>query len=264
MKEFKGKLALVTGASSGLGKDFAKQLAAYGADLVITARRESSLNELAEELRTKHGVTVDVVALDLSKPEGPKELYEAVKNLDLGKPVEVLINNAGFGAHGDYLDTEWEKLGGMLQLNMVTLAELTHLYGREMKARNSGYIMNLASIGSFQPAPSYATYAATKAFVLNLTEAINFELRGSNVKVSALCPGITRTEFFDVAGQEEETLFQKVFMMESPEVVKMGLKALVKNKASFIPGYHNQGVNLISRVTPRKIQNYTGYFLMNN
>ncbi len=264
MKQFANKLALVTGASSGLGVDFAKQLAASGADLVLSARREQSMQELAASLKEKYGVQVYVIAMDLSAPNAAQELYDAVNALKLDKPVEILINNAGFGLDGHYVDMEWSALEQLMQLNMITLSQLAHLYGKEMKQRKSGYIMNLGSIGSFQAAPRYATYAATKAYTLHLSEALNFELKDYNVHVTALCPGITQTEFFERAGQEKESLYQKIFKMKSSDVVRLGLKALIKNKPYLITGYHNQGVNLAGRVAPRKVSTYMGHLLIKN
>src|SRR5262249_11021379 len=161
--------ALVTGASSGLGVAFARLLAARGADLVITARREDNLRKLAAELGERHGVEVHVVPLDLSEPgaagEAPPETEGG------GGESEILVNNAGGGLHRYFVDTEWAPIARQIQINLVALTELTHLFARAMLARGGGHILNVASIGAYMPTPSFATYAATKAFVRDFTEA---------------------------------------------------------------------------------------------
>ncbi|MHB8875251.1 MAG: SDR family NAD(P)-dependent oxidoreductase, partial [Myxococcaceae bacterium] len=154
----KGRTALVTGASSGIGEHLARQLAARGANLVITARRADRLEKLAAELRAAHPVTVEVIALDLSEPSAPSRLFEATEGA--GRPIDVLANNAGFGTQADFLAIPWEKSRGELSVNVVALTELTFRYAQAMKARGVGWVLNVASIGAYLPIPTFATYAA--------------------------------------------------------------------------------------------------------
>src|SRR5512146_2868283 len=167
--------ALVTGASSGLGADFARQLAARGANLILVARREEQLRAVAAEIEAAHHVATKVVPLDLAAPGAPDTLYQQLH--DQGAQVDILVNNAGFGLYGDFTALPWEKEREMLVLDMIALTHLTRLFLADMLERNSGYILQVASIGAYQPSPSYAAYSAAKAYVLSLGEALNYELR---------------------------------------------------------------------------------------
>lgn len=237
MESIKGKRALVTGASSGLGADFARQLAAMKANLVLVARRRDRLVELAEELRAAHGVDVEVIAMDLGEAEAPQELYDLLAARRL--PVDLLVNNAGFGVYGNFVDLPWEREQAMLQLDILSLVQLTKLFARDMVARGWGRILQVASIGAYQPCPTYASYGAAKAFVLNFGEAIHHELKGTGVTCTVLSPGYTETEFLAVTGQQKTT-YQKVFGMQSPAVVEAGISAMLKAKPSIVPGFGNQ------------------------
>lgn len=248
MENIKGKRALVTGASSGLGVDFARQLAALGADVVLVARRRERLEELASELREKYDVDVVVVAMDLDDEDAPQDLYDLLYKR--GLPVDILVNNAGFGCYGNFVDIDWEKEKSMLQVDILSLVHLTKLFARDMVQRGWGRILQVASIGAYQPCPTYASYGAAKAFVLNFGEAINHELRGTGVSCSVLSPGYTETEFLNVTGQNK-TRYQQMFVMQSPEVVQQGLEAMFKGKPSVVPGLANKiavfSLRLVSR-----------------
>ena len=207
-----GKTALVTGASSGIGRAAALELAAMGARLIITARRKDRLEELAEEIRTRHEVEIQVIAADLSDPLAASSLFDQTEGQDT--PIEVLINNEGFGTLGEFLDIPWKLSQEQMQLNIRSLTELCWRFGNAMRERGHGYILNVSSIGAYQPVPKFATYAAGKAYVRNFSEALSFELAGDGVRVCCLCPGGTATEFAEVAGQEVPG-WQKGFFMSA-------------------------------------------------
>lgn len=224
--------AMVTGASSGLGALFARELAADGAHLVLVARREERLTALAEELRAAHGVEVRVVAADLTETGAVDRVLAAAPEL------HVLVNNAGFGVHGDLVDTDWDTVQQMLALNVVVLTELCHKAGAAMAARGRGGILNVASVQAWLSAPHYGAYAGSKGYVRQLSEALHEELRPKGVHVTCLCPGVTRTEFLEVAGHELDWL-QRLGMGEPEPVVRAGLRGLRRNRMTVIPGVSN-------------------------
>lgn len=241
------KTALVTGASSGIGKEFAELLAKDKYNLVITARSEDKLNEIAKELNSAYGIEVTVIPFDLAEPNAGITLYEELQNRNI--TINVLINNAGYGDFGVFTTTDEKKTVDMMNLNMVNLTELTLVYSKEMVARNEGMILNIASTAAFQPMPKFATYAATKAYVLHLTEAIHFELKGTNVKVCALCPGPTKTGFEAAANMDNSPLFDKN-AMSAKKVALIGYKGLKKNKVIIIPGFKNKLFAFMANATP--------------
>jgi len=245
-KELKGKRALVTGASSGLGDAFARKLAAAGADLVVAARREDRLASLAKELSEKHGVKVDVIAIDLSDPASPKQLFEKAGKID------ILVNNAGGGIHGRFVEIPWEKTARQIQLNITSLTELTWLFARDMAERGEGYVLNVSSIGAYTPSPTYATYSAGKAFVRDFSEAIAYELAGKGVRVCSLCPGGTETEFHQAAGHELPKLFRATFMT-ADRCADIGLSALFAGRRNIISGFSNNLSMFLMRLFPRRM-----------
>lgn len=251
MNELRGKTALVTGASSGLGVDFATILAERGCNLVLVARREERLAQLATELQSKHGIQAHVIAMSLAPLPAPQELYDRIRAL--GVDIDVLVNNAGFGVHGPFVSVPWDKEQEMLLLDVVALVHLTKLFARDMLGRDFGYILQVASIGAYQPTPTYATYSACKAFVLSFGEALSYELRKSNVKVSVLSPGVTETEFLDVAGHAR-TLFQRLTIMESRPVAEIGIRAMLRGRPSKVAGSMNALTAWSLRFVPRRLQ----------
>lgn len=255
----KGKRAIVTGASSGLGTDFARELAARGCPLVLVARREDLLRSLQQEVSGRHGVEAEVVAMDLSAPDAPQALYDRLKAS--GQAVDVLVNNAGFGLYGRFTEIPWERERNMLELDVVALVHLTKLFVRDMVSRDFGFIMNVASIGAYQPSPLYASYSAAKSFVLNFTEALSYELRGTGVRATALSPGITATEFLKVSGQQA-TLYQRLMMMKSPDVARIGIDSMVRGKPSVVPGWLNACSAWSNRLIPRRLSAAVAYRLM--
>jgi short-subunit dehydrogenase len=245
-----GKTALVTGASSGLGVDFARELAMRGCNLVLVARREEALRKVQVELEERYKVKVTLMPMDLSVPDAPQRLFDETQRLDL--PVDVLVNNAGFGLYGRHTDIPWESEQQMLQIDIMTVAHLTKLYLPQMLARNFGYILMLASIGAYQPSPTYASYSAAKSFVLNLGEALNYELRKTGVGVTVLSPGVTATEFLKVAGQQT-SLYQRMMMMRSEEVARVGINSMLQRRPGVVTGFMNSLTIFLNRFIPRRL-----------
>ena len=242
------ELAVVTGASSGLGVEFARIHASRGGDLVLVARREDRLRELAEELVAAHGVEVDVVARDLAVPGAPEDLAEDL--LGRGVRVDTLINNAGFGGHGVFTDREWERDRDMIRLNIEALTALTRKFLPPMVERGGGRVLNVASTAGFLPGPLQAVYFATKAYVISFSEAVNEELKGTGVTVSVLCPGATQTEFFDSAGLGG-TRFLKFGVASSRKVAEFGYRAMSRGRRVAVPGFANRFMMHSLRLTPR-------------
>ena len=202
-QEWKGKWALVTGGSSGIGVALAKQLAAGGTHLVLTARRRERLEEHARTLQQSHGIRTEVFAADLARPEAPPEIYDFTKQK--GIEIDLLINNAGFGQYGELTEVEPQRLLDMVQVNCAAVVQLTRLYLADMVMRRRGDVLILASTASFQAVPYISTYAATKAFDLLFAEGLAEEMKPYGIRVCALCPGSTQSEFHVVAGQEKFT-----------------------------------------------------------
>lgn len=241
------KVALVTGASAGLGVEFARQLAKRGHSLVLVARRKERLEELAKELGSARAI-----AADLSKKDAAAKLMADLEAN--GEVVDLLINNAGFGLIGRFAELDAKRERQMIDLNVGTLTDLCRAVAPGMIERKSGGILNVASTAAFQPGPKFAVYFATKAFVLSLTEALHEELKPHGIKVSCLCPGPTKTEFGDVAGFTNKLgmAFEKI-AMSAARVVEIGLEGLDKNKAIVIPGALNKAGAVSGRFVPRSV-----------
>lgn len=219
-------VALITGASSGIGKDFATIHASKLGDMVIIARRGEKLNEIKKELESKYGVKVVVIVKDLSLPEAPKEVYDELKAQNI--EIDILINNAGFGGIGKFHEREWEKDAQMIDLNVRALTELTRRFLPDFLSRNKGHVLNVASTAALLPGPLQAVYYASKAYVRSFSLAIAAELFDTNVKVTALLPGATDTEFGSTSGMDKTSLFNKPF--SSMAVAKTGYEAMMKGK----------------------------------
>lgn len=239
------KVALVTGASAGLGVEFARQLSKRGHRLVLAARRKERLEELAKKLGNARAV-----AIDLSKANAALKLMDDLTAN--GETVDLLVNNAGFGLIGQFAELDAKREREMVDLNVGVLTDLCRAVAPDMIERRSGGIINVASTAAFQPGPKMAVYFATKAFVLSLTEALHEELKPHGIRVSCLCPGPTRTEFGDVAGFGGNGLFDRV-AMNAAEVVETGLKGLDSNHAVVVPGWTNKVVAASTRFAPRPI-----------
>jgi short-subunit dehydrogenase len=246
MTAWRGKWALVTGASAGIGQDLAKQLAADGVHLVLTARRGDRLTQLAGELRERHKIQVEICIADLTQPQAPRELHDFTQRKNL--PVEILINNAGFGINGDFFLADEQRTIAMAQVNVVAVMHLTRLFVPAMVERHSGYVMIVASTAAFQPVPYLSAYAATKAFDLLLAGGLAEELRPHGIRVCALCPGPTATEFQQVAGHTARMDRSKE---PAEKVARIGLRALAAGKPLVISGFTNWAGTEAQRLIPR-------------
>jgi len=248
MNPWQGKWAVVTGASAGIGMALARQLAAAGARLVLTARRKDRLDELAARLHAEHGVSVEVCVADLAEPAAPQAVFAFTHGK--GIAVDVLVNNAGFGAYGGFEEIPIRRQLEMVQLNVSAVVELTHLYLPAMLERRRGHILILASTAGFQAVPYISTYAASKSFDLFFAEALAEEVRGRGVFVTALCPGATSTEFQQVAAQPDYAFRSP----ESPDAVaRVGLDALAHGKPVVISGARNRLMQQSQRLAPRRL-----------
>jgi short-subunit dehydrogenase len=245
-------IALVTGASSGIGAAIARELAARGHGVALVARREDRLRELAAEIDRERGVRAETVAADLA---AAAERDLLVSRLDeLGLDVEILVNNAGFGAYGAGRELERDRLVEMVRVNCEALLDLQSRFAPAMVARGRGAILNVASTAAFQPLPGTACYAATKAFVLSLTEATHAELHGSGVAVTALCPGPVRTEFAQVAGVSRQAgQLPRPFWTAAEPVASDAVEGLAKNKRVVIPGMLNRAGAVGGQHVPRAL-----------
>jgi len=245
-----GENVLVTGASSGIGRELAKLFAAAGSDLVLVARREDELSNLADELRAVHAVTARVLPADLSQPGAAAAICGVLESS--GVDVDVLVNNAGFGAHGTVAELSLERQLQMMQVNMTSLVELSRRLLPGMMERGWGGILNVASTAAFQPGPHMAVYYATKAFVLHFSEALAQELVKTEIKVTCLAPGPVATGFAATAGVEESVLF-KVAVLDARKVARAGYRGLGRGKAVVVPGLRNKLLVLALRFTPRSV-----------
>jgi short-subunit dehydrogenase len=245
-------LALVTGASSGIGADLARELAADGHDLVLTARSLAPMQALATELEAQ-GASAVVIPADLSSPDGAAELVSALESR--GLLVDVLVNNAGLGSLGRFDQMAPARIGEMLQVNIVALTELTRLLLPGMVARGRGKVMLVASTASFQPGPGMAVYFATKAYVRSLGEAIAEELRGTGVSVTTLCPGATATKFAEVAGARDTAMFNGRVrpVMSAAAVARLGYRGFKAGRRVVVTGLLNKIVTVASRFAPHAI-----------
>jgi hypothetical protein len=239
-------VALITGASVGIGEQFARQLSERGHDVVLVARDTARLEALAKEIEGRNGAHAEVLAADLTDPEQLAAVEARAREVDL------LVNNAGFGTFGPFhtldLDTEIREIN----LNVIALVRLTHAAAAAMVERGRGGILNVSSLAGFQPGPSNGTYSATKAFVTSFTEAVHEELRGTGVSVTALCPSFTHTEFQSRANVPAGSV-PGFMWQEAPEVARAGLDGVAKNKAIVIPGTTNKVMGTLSAITPHVI-----------
>jgi short-subunit dehydrogenase len=243
------RTVLITGASSGIGKVLADECAAHGHDLVLVARDRAKLDQLAGELASTHGIRVEVISCDLAQPNAPDELFTELTRR--GIDVDILINNAGLGLYGPFLETALSHELAMIQLNVVALTALTKRALPPMVARGRGRVLNVASTAAFQPGPLMAVYFATKAFVLSLSEALSNELEGTGVTVTALCPGPTETGFQAGAKMEASKLVQGRQLMSAAEVARIGYRALLAGRRVVVPGIMNKLMASSTRFLPR-------------
>lgn len=239
---------LITGASMGIGRDMALELAEQVGHLILVARSQEALRQLATRLEAEQGVKTTVIALDLAQPDAAETLYRQVS--ELGLRVDVLVNNAGFGLKGEFLALPLSDQQRMMQLNMGTLTALCHLFGQDMVRRGEGRILNVASVAAFQPGPLMAIYCATKAFVLSLSEALDTELRPKGVRVTALCPGAVDTHFHTVAKNDSKLLLGMA--MQPEPVAREAVRGLLHGRRVVIPGWLNRLSVFSVRLMPRR------------
>lgn len=258
MKE-NARTALVTGASGGIGYELVKLFAAEGYNLVLVARSEQKLLDLAADLTQTYGVGATVLAKDLSDPAAPDEIFARLQAESVA--VDVLVNNAGFGVHGSFAETDRTVESNMVQVNVVALTQLCKLFLPGMIERGFGRILNVGSTGSFAPAPLMAVYAASKAYVLYFSEGIAEELKGTGVSVTALCPGVTRTGFQERADVADIRLVGGR-SMSAKQVAKIGYTALMRGKPVVVSGWWNWLMAVSVRFVPRSLTRRMGYWLM--
>jgi len=243
--------ALITGASGGIGLEFAKVFARVGYNLVLVARNEERLQRVKLELEKRRGVSVTVIPKDLADPSAPDEIYNELEQS--GVQVDVLVNNAGYALFNPFVERDAKETLDMLQVNIMALTHLTRLFLPGMIERGRGRVLNMASTAAFVPGPLMAAYYASKAYVLSFSEAIADEVRGTGVTVTALCPGATETGFQKRADMENSRLVQGRRIMYPTSVARAGYKAMMQGKAVEVPGLGNKVVPLLARLSPRSL-----------
>jgi short-subunit dehydrogenase len=239
---------LITGASSGIGLALAKHFASKQHNLVLVARREDKLKEIANELKSG-GIKVEIITADLANNQGAEELYQKTKELKLN--VDILVNNAGRGNLGEFSEQGVDHMKGTMELNMISLTVLSRLFIEDMKKRKHGHVLNIASIAGFMPGPGFAVYHATKAFVLSLSEALNAELSGTGVTVTASCPGPTESEFHQQADTDSLKSANLISYMTAEQVAEEAYNAMKSGKAIIIHGLINKAFAATPRLIPR-------------
>jgi uncharacterized protein len=256
MRQLAGHRGLVTGASSGIGADIARSLAARGCDLVVSARRVERLEQLAAELRATHQIQVEVVPADLGTPDGARALWDAATSTG---PIDVLVNNAGFGHFRPFADVDALRDAEMLQLNVTSVVELCHWFVAQGRR---GWILNVASIAAWQAAPHFATYGASKVFVRNFSEALHYELAPRDITVTCLCPGGTHTEFHAAAGAGDYGAIARASMLPSAAVAEKGVRALMRGKKTLVTGVLNKIACFLTGLAPRWLSSRASTFIL--
>lgn len=243
--------ALITGASGGIGKAFAQELAARQTNLVLVSRSEEKLNQIAKELQEKYKIQVDVIVKDLTETNAASAVFDAIKDKRL--TIDLLINNAGFGDYGDFAERDRERQVKIVQLNILALVDLTHQFLPLMRQRRSGSIINLSSIAAFQPIPYISVYAASKAFILSFSQSLWAENRQYGVRVLVVCPGPTETDFFTEANFPQSLARKTNKISTSEEVVTDALKALERGDSVVVSGgFSSKVITILSRFVPRE------------
>jgi short-subunit dehydrogenase len=262
MGELNGQRALVTGASGGIGAEIARALARRGAALVLCARRAAELEQLAAELRTDHGVTAEVIVADLSVAGAAMAVW---RQAAAGGAVDVLINNAGFGHFRPFGDIALERETEMLRLNIIALVELSHAFvdaHRDRSRERPAYLMNVASIAAWQPVPHFATYAASKVFVRNFSEALYLEQKGKGVRVHCLCPGGTHSDFHATAGAGDYGAIANASMLPAAAVAEKGVRAMLRGKKTLVTGVLNKISCFFTGLMPRGLTSRASMIVM--
>lgn len=249
----KGRTVLVTGASAGIGKGLARVFASQGWDTVLVARREQRLGALADELEQSYGVKAKVLAADLSDPQSPDRIKQTLDAESI--TVDGLVNNAGYAVRPDFCGTEWETHAQFLQVLATSVAHLCHIFGRDMKTRGYGRILNIASVAAFAPNSAGSLYTAVKAFVVHLTRAMDLELRPHGVYCTALCPGFTHTEFHETMGvQDDVDRLPRFLWTDADTVARQGYEAVMKGRPVAIYGAVNHAIATVCKLLPDSLQ----------
>ena len=259
------KIALVTGASDGIGLEFANILAARGYDLILVARREDKLNSIATTLIQEYGVNCTVIVADLSQPQAAQQLFQNTQSNNLR--VDFLVNNAGLLHNGFFTELDIDAQERMITVNIMALTSLTHLYANDMSARKSGHILNVASLAGWMPIPNQNVYAATKSYVLSFTQALADELNaaGNGVVVSALCPGYTATKMMDNPDQGAKLNIAPNMMMSAKDVAEQGIRDCLSGKMTIVPGAANKFTAAISHLFSKtRLTKLVGSFYRKN
>ncbi len=253
MKNESRKTALITGATSGIGAAFAEEFARRGYDLIITGRRKEKINKLADEMSRKYNINVEVIIIELSNKQEVEKLVEKVKNQN----IDVLINNAGFGIKSSYYESNFEKWERMLDVHVTCPMKLVHAVLPNMKERGSGTIINVSSLSALLFIPENCIYSATKSFLKVFTETLHLELRGAGIRVQALCPGFTKSDFHEKMGMDKSRQVNKGLMKwQTPqEVVDISLKYLEKDKIICVPGFSTRAMVFLLSLLPRSVYN---------
>jgi short-subunit dehydrogenase len=248
----KDSYALVTGASSGIGYELAKLFAKDGKNIVVVARSQNKLEELKTDLEKAHGVKVRVLVKDLSHPKSPQEILSELEKDGIN--VDVLVNNAGFAVYGKFQDTDWQKEAEMLQVNIVSLTELTKLFLRKMLEKRSGRILNISSVAGIVPSPCFTAYGGTKHYVLGFSNALSHDLRGSGVSVTCFCPTNTRTLFNERANsQNARAVKSRMLEMDAATAARLAYRALAKGKTTATAGLLTSLMMFSARFVPRNV-----------
>ena len=248
------RYALITGASSGIGLAIAEALARRGRNLILVARQRDALESIAYELTQRFGVEVLFSSCDLSEPLQVSGLLQELELAD--QQIDLLVNNAGFGTAGAFLQQDWSREQQLVEVNILALTRLCHALGQRMVQQGGGQILNVASVAAFQPGPWMSNYFASKAYVLSLSEGLREELKGFGVKVSVLCPGPTRSAFFRNAQMKSAKLERSSLMMSCEEVALLAVRGLDKNRAIITPGWRNKLMAAWPRLAPRALVRY--------
>ena len=259
------KIALVTGASDGIGLEFANILGARGYDLILVARREDKLNSIATKLTQEHGVNCRVIVADLSQPQAAQQLFQNTQSNNLR--VDFLVNNAGLLHNGFFTELDINAQERMIAVNILALTSLTHLYANDMSARKNGHILNVASLAGWMPIPNQNVYAATKSYVLSFTQALADELNaaGNGVVVSALCPGYTATKMMDNPDQGAKLNIAPNMMMSAKEVAEQGIRDCLSGKMTIVPGAANKFTAAITHLFSKtRLTKLVGSFYRKN
>ncbi|MFA5011819.1 MAG: SDR family oxidoreductase [Ignavibacteria bacterium] len=245
------KTALITGASAGLGVEFAKNFAKEGYNLVLAARRTERMEKLANDLIKRHNVKIKVLGKDLCHMIEVQSIFDTLQEENIH--IDLLVNNAGFGDWGYFHESDWKKVESMIDVNIKTVTKLTYLFMRPMIEKGEGKILNVASMAAFQPGPMMAVYYATKAYVLSFSEAISKEVKGKGISVTILCPGPTETEFQSSANLGKSKLFKLTRIPSAKEVADFGYREMMKESLTVVPGLLNKLVVQFIRFSPRKL-----------